>query len=52
MSTTRRRARADLAGLFDNIEAELEDVIAHWWSEEAQTVLRALAAKLAKKSKG
>ena len=52
MSTTRRRARADLAGLFDHIEAELEDVIAHWWSEEAQTVLRALAAKLAEKSKG
>ena len=52
MSTTRRRARADLAGLFDDFEQELEDVIAHWWSDEAQTILRALAAKLTKKSIG
>jgi Delta3-Delta2-enoyl-CoA isomerase len=52
MSTTRRRARADLAGLFDDFEQELEDVIAHWWSDEAQTILRALAAKLTKNSIG
>ena len=52
MSTTRRRARADLSGLFDDVEEELKDVIGHWWSEEAQTVLRALAGRLGQKSKG
>ena len=52
MSITRRRARADLAGIFDDIEPELENVIENWSSEEAQSVLRALAAKLTKKKSG
>ena len=51
MTLTRTKARADLAGLFDQgIERELEEATNNWWSEEAQTVLRALAAKLKKKS--
>ena len=49
MAATRRNARADLASLFDHIEDELAEVIVTWWSDETQTVLRALAAKLAKK---
>ena len=49
MTATRRNARIDLASLFDYIEDELDEVIASWWSDETQTVLRALAAKLAKK---
>jgi 3,2-trans-enoyl-CoA isomerase len=50
MTATRHRSRADLAALFDQgIERELDDVNANWWSEEAQTVLRALAEKLKKK---
>ena len=53
MTATRRRARADLASYFDqDIERELDDVIAAWWSDEAQTVLQALAAKLIKKRPG
>ena len=53
MTTTRRRARADLAGFFDqDIERELDEVIASWWSDEAQSVLRALAARLTKKGSG
>jgi len=53
MTITRRRARADLAGYFDqNLEPELEQVIVRWWSGEAQTVLKALAARLAKKRPG
>jgi 3,2-trans-enoyl-CoA isomerase len=50
MTATRRKARADLARLFDqDVESEIDEVIANWWTEEAQTVLRALAAKLTKK---
>jgi len=50
MTATRRKARADLASLFDHdLEGELDEVIANWWSDEAQSVLRALAAKLTKK---
>ncbi|HEX3353694.1 MAG TPA: enoyl-CoA hydratase/isomerase family protein [Terriglobales bacterium] len=49
MAETRRRARADLASLFDDVEPELAQVIESWWSDEAQTVLQALAAKLNKK---
>ncbi len=53
MMITRQRARADLAIYFnENIEREIDDVIARWWSDEAQTVLKALAAKLAKKRPG
>jgi Delta3-Delta2-enoyl-CoA isomerase len=50
MTLTRTKARADLASLFDQgIERELDEVINNWWSEEAQTVLRALAESLRKK---
>jgi enoyl-CoA hydratase/carnithine racemase len=49
MTATRRKARADLAGLFDHVEDELAEVIANWWSDEAQSVLHAVAAKLTKK---
>ena len=49
MTATRHQARADLASLFDRIDDELDVVIANWWSDEAQSVLRALAAKLTKK---
>ncbi len=50
MTVTRRKARADLVSLFDqSIEREVDQVIANWWSDEAQSVLRALAEKLKKK---
>ena len=49
MTITRRRARADLVSPFDQIEGELAEVVAAWWSDEGQTLLQALAAKLAKK---
>jgi 3,2-trans-enoyl-CoA isomerase len=49
MTATRRRARADLASLFDRIEDELDEVVANWWSDEAQSVLRALASRPTKK---
>jgi 3,2-trans-enoyl-CoA isomerase len=49
MTITRQRARADLASYFDQIEDELKHVIGHWWNDESQTVLKALAARLAKK---
>jgi enoyl-CoA hydratase/carnithine racemase len=53
MTITRQRARADLAACFDqNIERELDEVITSWWSDEAQTVLKALAATLNKKQPG
>ena len=53
MAITRRRTRADLAGLFDeSLDLELDDVIENWWSDEGQSVLHALAAKLAKKRNG
>ena len=51
MSLTRQQARADLVALFSerNLEAELEQVTAIWWSAETQSVLHGLAAKLGKK---
>jgi Delta3-Delta2-enoyl-CoA isomerase len=50
MSLTRKRARADLAGFFEHeIEREVDNVIECWWSDEAQTVLHELAARLTKK---
>ena len=52
MTSTRRRARADLVSPFDETEGELADVIAAWWSAEGQTVLQGLAAKLAKRESG
>ena len=50
MASTRSQARADLVGLFHpGLERELDEVIANWWSDEAQMVLKALAERLAKK---
>jgi enoyl-CoA hydratase/carnithine racemase len=50
MSLTRKRARADLAVFFEHeIEREVDNVIEYWWSDEAQTVLHALADRLTKK---
>jgi Delta3-Delta2-enoyl-CoA isomerase len=50
MTITRRRARADLTSYFDDTEDELNDVIARWWNNESQAVLKALAARLARKN--
>ena len=53
MAATRKKARADLVGLFDqDLDRELDEVIANWWSAEAQTVLKALAERLARRSSG
>lgn len=50
VSLTRQKARADLAALFaSGMDVELREVIATWWSDETQTVLRRLAEELAKK---
>jgi Delta3-Delta2-enoyl-CoA isomerase len=49
MTATRREARADLIAYFaQNIEPELQDVAASWWSPGTQIALRALTAKLGK----
>jgi 3,2-trans-enoyl-CoA isomerase len=52
MATTRQRARADLSALFQDIDHEIDDVVSAWWTDEAQRVLGALAAKLTKKTPG
>jgi 3,2-trans-enoyl-CoA isomerase len=52
MTTTRQRARADLSALFQDIDHEIDDVVSAWWTDEAQRVLGALAAKLTKKAPG
>ena len=53
MTSTRRRARSDLASYFDQgIEREIGEVIAAWWSDETQSVLQAVAAMLTKKRSG
>jgi Delta3-Delta2-enoyl-CoA isomerase len=50
MAATRKKARADLVGPFDQgLDGELEEVISNWWSDEAQTVLKGLAERLSKK---
>jgi 3,2-trans-enoyl-CoA isomerase len=50
MSATRRKARADLVGLFEqDLERELDEVTKSWWSDEAQSVLHAVAERLGKK---
>jgi 3,2-trans-enoyl-CoA isomerase len=50
MASTRRQARADLLRLFaSGMDAELENVIANWWSPRTQATLRALVARLKKK---
>jgi enoyl-CoA hydratase/carnithine racemase len=51
MALTRQQARADLVQIFDrDLEQELAAVIANWWSDEAQTVLKALAARLGRQT--
>jgi Delta3-Delta2-enoyl-CoA isomerase len=50
MAANRRRARADLFELFAaSFDVELDQVNATWWSPEAQTTLRVLVDRLAKK---
>ncbi len=51
MTLTRRQARADLVRLFESgMEAELETVIANWWTPGTQATLRVLVEKLKKKT--
>lgn len=51
MTSTRRRARADLVAIFEsNLEPELQHVIEGWWSPSTQGTLRALAERLGKKA--
>jgi Delta3-Delta2-enoyl-CoA isomerase len=50
MSATRRAARADLTAYFGSkLDLEIDEVVARWWTPEAQSTLHALAAKLGKK---
>jgi len=50
MAATRRCARADLSELFaTSFDVELEQVSTTWWSPEAQTTLRVLVDRLARK---
>ncbi|HTS56852.1 MAG TPA: enoyl-CoA hydratase-related protein, partial [Terriglobales bacterium] len=50
MTLTRRAARADLTAYFgNNLDLEIDEVVARWWTPEAQKTLHALAAKLGKK---
>lgn len=50
MTATRQQARKDLTKLFEHSFAnELEDVLDMWWDEQTQSVLRALAERLARK---
>jgi enoyl-CoA hydratase/carnithine racemase len=50
MEATRRQARADLSELFAaSFDLELDQVSATWWSPEAQTTLRVLVQRLARK---
>jgi 3,2-trans-enoyl-CoA isomerase len=49
MAETRRLARADLAALFDENEAEVSGLVDRWFSAETQGSMRALVERLAKK---
>jgi Delta3-Delta2-enoyl-CoA isomerase len=52
MTRTRREARAELAGLFEqNLPREIEEISGWWWDEQVQSVLRSLMERLAKKKK-
>jgi Delta3-Delta2-enoyl-CoA isomerase len=51
MAKTRQAARADLVAIFDrDLEAELDEVIAGWWSPSTQSTLRALVERMGKKN--
>jgi enoyl-CoA hydratase/carnithine racemase len=50
MTLTRRAARADLVGFFENVEPELQRVIEGWWSPSTQSTLRAVADRLKKRA--
>jgi len=58
MAATRRLARADLVALYDAVQAEdtgggeVETVLDSWFSVEAQTTMRALVERLARKRAG
>ncbi|MGD8378571.1 MAG: enoyl-CoA hydratase/isomerase family protein [Gammaproteobacteria bacterium] len=52
LATTRRLARADLAGLFENLGRETWEAMNDaWFSEETQATMRALVEKLAERRK-
>jgi len=52
MATTRQLARAQLVALFEtNMDSELSEVTASWWSDETQSVLRKLVERLASKKR-
>jgi hypothetical protein len=50
MAVTRSNARADLAGLFHNVEPELNAVTEAWWKPQTQHALRAMVERLGKKA--
>jgi 3,2-trans-enoyl-CoA isomerase len=50
MAVTRRNARADLVGLCDNVEPELEVVIEGWWRPQTQHALRTMVERLREKT--
>src|SRR5258707_167744 len=50
MRSTMARARADLAGLFNqDLDREIAEAAEMWWSPEVQAALRAFAERLGKK---
>ena len=50
MTQTRSEARTDLVALFESgLQAELDKVVAAWWSPSTQATLQALVARLKKK---
>lgn len=52
MSSTRRRARADLVALFEDIAGkEADQIVEIWWSAETQTVLRGLVERMNQKKR-
>jgi len=51
MTATRRQARTDLARLFERVlDEEIQEVVADWCSDKAQEALRAVSARLGKKT--
>ncbi len=53
MAETRRMARADLVALFDGgTDSEVESLLDSWFGDEAQTTMRALFERLARRRAG